>query len=702
MNGFGLERKLGDSRKIHRPVTVEAWFPILLLTLVRLLCAASLGAQTYTYPQLLERLTDLQQLAKLPPPGERTALASSYDRRSRYDAATDKYIDWDSNHDGDGFIRREGDENVLMDVQGPGVIWRIWSARPEGGHVKIYLDGASTPTIDLPFLSYFDGKTAPFNRPNLVYGAFGTTRGYDNYTPISFSKSCKIVSTPALGRFYHFNYTLFPAGSKLPTFSMNLSKTDNAALDRANEILGKSGQAPPAAGKAKRPKNYAREITVGPNSVSAVGDLHGSGAITTLKVKLELPKDSEAQRILLRQLTLRVTWDNQPQPAIWSPLGDFFAYVGGADVFQSYPVGLLEDGTFYSYWYMPYASRALIEVGNDGPAPVQMKWDISYAQLDAPIQQFGRFHAKWHRNAFLPTRPDRAIDWTLLTTQGTGRFVGTHLHGWNPRAGWWGEGDEKFFVDGEKFPSTFGTGSEDYFGYAWGAADRFSRPYHNQILNESNAGHFDDNRWHISDSVPFQTSFEADIEKYFPEDRATLYAAETFWYLKPGGADPYQPVPVAARIGYWERPKIYLEPGAIEAESLGTAIQPAEGVYPPEDMYRLGNEWSGDRQCAWAAQTVGEVLGLKLPEQKAGKYRVIARYTTAPSYGIFQANVNGEYLGPPIDLYTPSIRPRNPTDLGIVTLPAGAPVFKVTVIGKNPASTGYHFGVDYFKLIAVP
>ena len=116
-------------------------------------------------------------------------------------------------------------------------------------------------------------------------------------------------------------------------------------------------------------------------------------------------------------------------------------------------------------------------------------------------------------------RADRAPDWTILTTRGRGRFVGTHLHVWNPRGGWWGEGDEKFFVDGERFPSIFGTGSEDYFGYAWSSDARFSRPYHGQLLNEKNRGNVDDNRWHIPDSVPFQTGFDGYIEKYFSNTR---------------------------------------------------------------------------------------------------------------------------------------------------------------------------------------
>ena len=88
---------------------------------------------------------------------------------------------------------------------------------------------------------------------------------------------------------------------------------------------------------------------------------------------------------------------------------DHIVEVGGADTFQSLPVGLMPDGTFYSYWYMPYGKKAHIEVGNDGPAPVAMTWQVSHAPLDQPIDKLARFHAKWHRDAFLPERPDRVI-----------------------------------------------------------------------------------------------------------------------------------------------------------------------------------------------------------------------------------------------------------------------------------------------------
>jgi hypothetical protein len=537
---------------------------LLLLTFGCISLSAKVQAETYTYPQLVKRMTDLQELAKVPPPGEKTSLASSYDRLSQYDATTDKYIDWGANADGKG-PAAQGNQVFIADIQGPGCIWRIWSAHPDiprmTGHIKMYLDGSSTPTIDMPFMQYFDGTVSPFNRPNLVYevtprpASQGTGGGYNNFTPISFAKSCRIVADKWWGNYYQFTYTQFPAGTVVPTFSMNLPLEDSAALDKANQILGQCGQNPTG---DKGVTTESHSIAAAAGRATTVEDLSGAGAITALKVKLDLPPDAEAQRVLLRQLTISITWDGDATPAVWSPLGDFFGYVGGADAsFKTLPVGRLEDGTFYCYWYMPYGKSAHIEVGNDGPAPVKMTWEISHAPLDQPIANLARFHAKWHRDAFPPQRPDRAPDWTLLTTKGQGRYVGTHLHVWNPRGGWWGEGDDKFFVDGEKFPSSFGTGTEDYFGYAWGLTTHFSQAYHCQILADWN-GHTDDNRWQISDSVPFHTSLEACMEKYFPatfpDDRGAIYAAEAYWYLDASGTDPYGPLPLTDRIGYWAKP----------------------------------------------------------------------------------------------------------------------------------------------------
>ncbi len=163
----------------------------ILISLVLAACAGSCPAETLTYPDLARRIYDLEALAVKPPAGERTGLASSYDRGSRYDAARDKYIGWDANSDGSGIVRKEGDKAVLAEINGPGCVWRIWTATAGQGHVKIYLDGSDTPAVDLPFADFFNGKAAPFNRKNLSYET--TAKGFDSFVPIPFQKSCKVV-----------------------------------------------------------------------------------------------------------------------------------------------------------------------------------------------------------------------------------------------------------------------------------------------------------------------------------------------------------------------------------------------------------------------------------------------------------------------------------------------------------------------------
>ncbi|MBN2591944.1 MAG: hypothetical protein JXA81_00445, partial [Sedimentisphaerales bacterium] len=127
------------------------------------------AAERFTYVDLVNRLIDLEHLATMPAAGEKCAQWSSYDRRSKYDSISGKYIDWSANGDGDGFIRKEGDVQVFAEIEGPAVIWRIWSALAGEGHVKIYLDGNEQPAVDLPFDGYFNCKNEPFTRPALVH-----------------------------------------------------------------------------------------------------------------------------------------------------------------------------------------------------------------------------------------------------------------------------------------------------------------------------------------------------------------------------------------------------------------------------------------------------------------------------------------------------------------------------------------------------
>ena len=690
--------------------------PLLLVTAILSMNQVSLGADTLTYPELVHRLTDMEHLAVLPPTGERGGMASSYDRASKYDAAADKYINWGANGDSDGCIREEGGGQVMAEIQGPGCIWRTWSADPKGGHVRIYLDGSATPAVDFRFKSYFI-PAGPFGAwPHLVYEA---SRGANNYVPISFRKSCKIVGDKGNGTdgtkwggYFQFTYTCFAPGTVVPTFKMPISAEDAAALTAADHALANCAADPePRPGQ----KEETKTVTVAPGEVSTAIEVNRAGAITLLKIKTALPDNSEAQRTLMRQLTIRITWDDAKTPAVSAPLGDFFACIGGAGSFATLPCGLSDDGTFYSHWYMPFGSGAKIALGNDSAAPVTFDVKATVASLEAPIATLGRFHSKWHRDAFMPGRADRAPDWTLLATKGTGRFVGTMLHVWNPGAQWWGEGDDKFFVDGEKFPSYFGTGSEDFFGYAWGCPDRFVRPFHAQPINENNCGHVDVMRWFIGDSVPFHSSFEGCIEKYFPNDKPreqSTYADTSFWYLSADGIDTYvDAAPVNQRVGYWKRQAAaYREPNVIEAESLDAAkwrtaprIEDMWGAWPGPREAKAGL-WSGDLQLAWRS-ALNEELDLKLPVDKSGTYKVIVRPTKAPAYGTFQFGIDGKPLGSPLDLYNASLAPGEPAELGTIQLTAGTHLLDVTNVGRNAACTPNQttdFGLDYIKLMPVP
>jgi Protein of unknown function (DUF2961) len=533
---------------IHRRFARLAAVGLLLAALEIIAVPPGARAESHiTYGGMVDRLIDLKRLAILPSPGEQTLLASSYDRSSRYDAASDRYIDWAANNDGDGVVRTEGSRVVLADIVGAGAIARMWSATPGNGTVSIYLDGASKPLIAAPFKKYFDGSLFGESLDALTYKTVSpSVRGSNNFVPIAFSRSCKIVADKDWGHYYQFTFVKFPPGVSVTTTHLPLGEKDVQALGKANALL--AGAAPPAQSDASV---LHRSLSLAPGESAVAFDLPGPRLINSLRVRLALPKSIDAQQILLRQLAIRIIWDQEKRPAVWSPLGDFFGFFGGARSFSSIVMGATRDGAFYSNWIMPFSQRARLEFINDSDQTVALSADVSVVPPDRDIADYGRFHAKWHRDAFLPSRADRAIDWTLLTVKGRGRVVGVHLHVWNPKGEWWGEGDEKFFIDGEKFPSDFGTGTEDFFGFAWSSAGTFSRPFHNQILNQDNAGHAVLNRWMLTDSIPFQKSFDGYIEKYFGNDRPTLYSTVVYWYENVGGDDPYGEVPPADRI-YWK------------------------------------------------------------------------------------------------------------------------------------------------------
>ena len=656
--------------------------------------SAAQATEVLTYVDLVKRLTDMSQLAVLPDPGETCRQWSSYDRRSTYDAGKKAYGQWSANGDGNGIIRREGDREVMAEMSGPGVIWRIWSATAGKGHVKVFLDGASSAAVDMPFHNYFDGKSEPFQGKALCHVV---ARGWNCYVPLPYQKSCKIVADKGWGRYYHFTYTTYPSGTVLPTFRCQLSAEEKSALVAANAFLENKCGTDPAGPRAGE-KTEVADIPVAAGQTARFLDLPGPRAVSALRVRLDVP-DPPDDIATLRELCLRITWDEAATPQVWCPLGDFFGSAPGRKLYRSLPLGMTDQG-MYSLWYMPFAKRAVVEVSNDGKQTRTVRLEVTHAPLTTPAERLGRFHAKWHRDALLPEDAQRrAIDWTMLKTEGRGRFVGVMLHVWNPRGSWWGEGDEKFFVDGEPFPSTFGTGSEDYFGYAWCCPDRFVNAYHSQPHNDgANRGHVCVNRWHIVDNVPFQTSFEAAIEKYYRNKRPTLYAAVAYWYQAPGGRDPYGEVPLADRTGYYQGFELPTVKGAMEGERL-RVVERTGGLARPQDMGSFGDGWSGFEHLWWTGGKPGDKLTVAFPVKTAGRARLLLQLTKARDYGIVQLHLNGAKLGEPFDLYNPSVVPTGVLDTGEHQLAAGRNRLTMEIVGANDkAIKAYMAGLDYVRI----
>jgi hypothetical protein len=272
------------------------------------------------------------------------------------------------------------------------------------------------------------------------------------------------------------------------------------------------------------------------------------------------------------------------------------------------------------------------------------------------------------------------------------------LHIWNPKGGWWGEGDEKFFVDSEKFPSTIGTGSEDYFGYAWGSPALFQNAYHNQTISMNNKGHISVNRWHISDNVPFQKSFEGCIEKYYPNQRPCLFANIAYWYLATGGTDPFRPQPLSERVGYWTDIPAFAVKGALEGERM-KVLSKTGGNLGEQDLGDHSGAWSDSKHLWWTGAKPGDKIELLVPVTTEGKYKLTTQLTKARDYGIVQLRLDGQPLGGPVDLYDPEVVPTGALDLGVHELTAGDHKLSVEITGANQkADKAFMFGLDYLNL----
>ena len=487
------------------------------------------GEYDYSYTEIVDRLIDPRYLARSAE-GERSYMTSSHERGSRYNEATDSYSTWNGNADTSGFVARvdddgdgSNDEFLLAEAKGAGYISHIWSADPREGRVKIYVDGAVA--FDMPFGDYFNG--VGFSWKELSYGEddADAAMGHNLYVPITFNESMRVVAYTNWGHFYQVNYTLMPEGTSVEPMPATLTDAQKERLTAVNDFFANSiGTSPYGEETAEF------ETLVASPDAPAVKTLSGKGAITGLRLRVNgydnIPAQSQILVDLLKELEIRIYWDGAEDAAVTAPLGDFFGSAYAYDPIRTLLIGVGEDRVFYNYHYMPYLEGARIEIANRGSEDVELSLSVSTEAHSIPAEDLLYFYAQF-TNGTCVEAEDRFPDHRFLDVTGEGRFVGLSLHVHKketfrmentiPGYNWWGEGDEKFFVDGEKFPSWFGTGTEDFFGYAWCNETLFNRAYHSQSYYYGNGmqeGNHVLYRGLMADNVPFSESFEGCLEKY--------------------------------------------------------------------------------------------------------------------------------------------------------------------------------------------
>ena len=266
----------------------------------------------------------------------------------------------------------------------------------------------------------------------------------------------------------------------------------------------------------------ARELGVGwkinpyvliePGQESVLADIHGAGAIEHIWMTIG--------PAAWREMILRMYWDDAPVPAVEVPAGDFFA--NGWNEYapvNSLPICVNPARAFNCYWTMPFFKRARITMENRSDQTIPLYYQVDYV-LDQPEEDSAYFCATFRRS-----NPTKNSIHTLLAVPGKGHYVGTYLAWQVNNNGWWGEGEMKFYMDGDReFPTICTTGTEDYFGGAYNfdvpgqGYATFSGPYTGMPQRLAPDGLYRANtrfglyRFHLTDPVRFENGIRVEIQ----------------------------------------------------------------------------------------------------------------------------------------------------------------------------------------------
>lgn len=645
------------------------WFT--LACMLGSLLLISCQDKTVTMETLLDEMVDRENIARLPEIPFSLKQFSSYDRGS---VAPDQ-PGWFANSDRTWFIREETNggrkEYVMMDTTGPGAVVRIWMTfagdGAGNGILRFYFDGDTEPAIEGTAFDVLSGGqlTGEPLASSVSDLSPYETRGHNLYLPLPYAKSCKItyesdhVTTPGnkgnTGEsvYYNINYRTYPANIKVVTF-------DTTQLDQAAEKI-----ASVQAKLLNRDKGLdrARLAVQDISGTLAAGEkrnieIQGSSAIRYIRLKIDAQNLPQA----LRTTIVEAEFDGEK--TVWCPAGDFFGTGYQIRHLNTWYAQVKEDGTMEAYWLMPFEKSATISFNNIGDQAVKLTGELGSTSWEWDNRSM-HFGASWYQHTGIFTRrgltkenPGEPFDVNYVELSGEGVFVGDGLTLFNTSYIWWGEGDEKIYTDGETFPSHFGTGTEDYYGYAWGGrSKRFSNhPFIAQPDESGNwkPGYVVNLRHRSLDVIPFKEHLKVDMELWHWHSTWVNYAPACFWYMRPGGTNNIAPdrEGALAKVALHSTDIIPNRMAGDEMEAEHMAFHNSCGNLRGSMSINPFGEisLSNNLQVMWHDGMPGDSIFFSFGSPREGIFKLSADFTTGPMFGHFRCLLNGKEIHTGIDL----------------------------------------------------
>ena len=350
------------------------------------------------------------------------------------------------------------------------------------------------------------------------------------------------------------NYILEGSLGSVAMLSNRKSRTINAENPTGEK--GRGGVTASNLGPSRKGSPCLRDIQ--PGQQVQLAEMDGPGIITHIWITVD-NKTTDGECYVLRDLVLRMYWDDEEEPSVEAPLGDFFCCGFAREcLVSSMPIAVIPNRGFNCYFQMPFHKKAKIVLENQHENPIPaFFYQIDYCLDETLSADVGYFHAQWRRQRLTNLQEDYVIADGI---KGKGHYVGTYIALTTLERYWWGEGEVKFYIDGDiEYPTICGTGMEDYFGGSWSFAKQvdgktveqnynslfLGYPYysaHDELVH--NFYHNDDcppmrgfYRWHIPDPIYFEQDLKVTVQQIGVGykglfERQDDVASVAYWYQR--------------------------------------------------------------------------------------------------------------------------------------------------------------------------